>query len=745
MVLFGPSGAGKTSLLKAGVMPRLWEAGYDTVYVRALDDPVAAIQREVRDYLGLAEVAPADFRSLRDFGSLAPANPESGATGLADFFRTTLKPEDRLVVVLDQFEELFLRVTRGTRLRFFEQVAECLGLESPEVRFVLSLREDYLAELDEARELLPEVFANSYRLVNLSEDKARLAVTEPAACTGLMLAPDLVDALLKGLCDEGSVPPPQLQIVCHRLYRQCLRNPEAAERGEAPQLSRHELTLADYQALGEAKGILGAYVPQALQRLPGGQQEVARGILKVLVTSRATKAALDRQGVLEELAQAEAMDPQRDEERALALAALAGLVDLRLMRSFERGGQSLYELAHDHMAAEIATWISEADMRVKMVRELLRRELEAWRDFGKLIEPESLRIINERRDGLKRPTAEELELLFRSALAAGCEVAYWAGRAREGGVAVDEIALEGLKSDDFRVRAAAAAGLGILRDEAHIELLAKMLADLYPQVRVASMRALEAMGTPAAWRALLANLTYEVYVPAGEFIMGDDEGDSDEKPQHRVYVDAFYIGTYPVTNAEYKRYMDDVGRAFEVPAGKADHPVANVSWYQARDYAQWAGMRLLSEAEWEKAASWAGEQRSRGARERGRKRRYPWGDEFDETKCNTKESGIGDTTPVGKYSPGGDSPCGCADMAGNVWEWTSSLHKGYPYRADDGREDPTAGGSRVMRGGSFNFYERFARCASRNHYHPNLDWPYYGFRVGVAAAPSPLASGPSGL
>ena len=91
-----------------------------------------------------------------------------------------------------------------------------------------------------------------------------------------------------------------------------------------------------------------------------------------------------------------------------------------------------------------------------------------------------------------------------------------------------------------------------------------------------------------------------------------------------------------------------------------DHPVVYVSWRDCVAYAEWAGVRLLTEQEWEKAA--------RGIDGRV----YPWGDEFDSARCNTYESGIGATTPVGRYSPGGDSPCGCADMAGNVWEWTAS-------------------------------------------------------------------------
>lgn len=201
-----------------------------------------------------------------------------------------------------------------------------------------------------------------------------------------------------------------------------------------------------------------------------------------------------------------------------------------------------------------------------------------------------------------------------------------------------------------------------------------------------------------------------VRIPTGEFLYGD------KKAKH--VLPEYYIDIHPVTNAEYKRFVDGGGynkpeywteggwrwiqeeghqkpklwddkkyEAFNRP----DHPVVGVSWYEAWAYAKWAGKRLPTELEWEKAA------RSVDGR------KYPWGDTFDPERCNTKESRIRSTTPVTRYETG-KSAHGCYDMVGNVWEWTSSLHKSYPYRPDDGREDPSASAteSRVLRGGSWS-------------------------------------------
>jgi formylglycine-generating enzyme required for sulfatase activity len=182
-----------------------------------------------------------------------------------------------------------------------------------------------------------------------------------------------------------------------------------------------------------------------------------------------------------------------------------------------------------------------------------------------------------------------------------------------------------------------------------------------------------------------------VWVPPGEYIAGD-EG---ELPlQIALLKEGFFIARTPVTNAQYARFVAETGhrapgywKGMTPPGETANHPVVYVSYHDAMAYAEWAGLRLPTEEEWEKAA------RGYDGRE------YPWG-EWKDGLCNTGETDILDLTPVGRYSPEGDSPYGLQDAAGNVWEWTSSEYE-------------TGGGKRVVRGGSWDWGQNEARCSSR--------------------------------
>jgi formylglycine-generating enzyme required for sulfatase activity len=326
--------------------------------------------------------------------------------------------------------------------------------------------------------------------------------------------------------------------------------------------------------------------------------------------------------------------------------------------------------------------------------------------------------------------------------------------------AVEDRSIRLLASDRVADRQRAVAALAQIRNARTVEPLFRAAVDPDEEVAGLAVQALIEMGDGVRTQALRfarqpehplypSGLAYldavlgvsVVWVPSGIFLMGSDkekdpQAYTRELPQHEVDLPGYWIGRYPVTVAQFRAFVEESG--YVVVARTLDdlddHPVRHVSWDDARAYCRWLSgktglaVRLPSEAEWEKAA-------------RGTDGRiYPWGDQPPtDDLCNYGNLKRG-TTRVGRYSPQGDSPYGCADMAGNVWEWTRSLWGenwkesgfGYPYDPSDGRENPEADGYRVLRGGAFGFNPYLARVAFRHWYSPgdrNVD---LGIRVVVS-------------
>lgn len=241
-----------------------------------------------------------------------------------------------------------------------------------------------------------------------------------------------------------------------------------------------------------------------------------------------------------------------------------------------------------------------------------------------------------------------------------------------------------------------------------------------------------------------------VLIPSGEFQMGSNDGEFDEKPVHTVYVEAFYMDVYEVTNAQYKEFVDTNPQwgKDHIPSryhdgnylkhwtgssyGRSNHPVVYVSWYGAMAYAEWAGKRLPTEAEWERAA--------RGGL-LGKK--YPWGNLLDSSKANYRGGG---TTGVGTYPP---NKYGLYDIVGNVWEWCLDVYDGDFYKSSP-RRNPLAGkvdigqvtrrfadakAPRVLRGGAWNNSRSALRVADRRRFNPAFTDNGSGFRCARTISP----------
>jgi iron(II)-dependent oxidoreductase len=306
------------------------------------------------------------------------------------------------------------------------------------------------------------------------------------------------------------------------------------------------------------------------------------------------------------------------------------------------------------------------------------------------------------------------------------------------------------------------AGYDLAEEKDHIRAAGEdlILADENewgnPQVVPYSPEDVEDLLTPEQWREVETT----ILIPAGSFMMGTDSSRANEqnKPQHEVILDSYRIDKYPVTNAQYAKFVVHAGhrpplgwKDGRIPEGEELHPVTMISWYDAVSYARWAGKRLPTEAEWEKAA--------RGTDGR----RWPWGNQMDVQRLNTYYN-VGATTDVMRYENGA-SPYGVMDMAGNVSEWVADDFQPYtgtdaPAKLFRGKVAVAATPAdkamkvvdmiaidakyKVLRSGSWK-----SDPFSTSTYHRNYSWPHYasdffGFRCASDVADeSELSSGDS--
>lgn len=271
-------------------------------------------------------------------------------------------------------------------------------------------------------------------------------------------------------------------------------------------------------------------------------------------------------------------------------------------------------------------------------------------------------------------------------------------------------------------------------------------------VRLEAAEALAEAGDPRLWHP--QDNDYWVTIPAGTFLMGaqskdpargnyDPEAGKNEFPVHEVALNAFRIGHYPVTVEEYGRFLKDEGYGnqqwwkgggfgqrtkpgdWEEQMRHRSRPLVRVTWYEAAAYCAWAGGRLPTEAEWERAA--------RGTE--GRK--YPWGNKApDASRANYGETKVGHASPVGLF-PRGTTPEGIADMAGNVWEWVADWYADDYYRKSlrENPPGPGTGSARVIRGGSWTFPSGDLRSAYRGRVAPEPRGVAIGFRCAREVIP----------
>ena len=461
-VLFGRSGIGKTSLIRAGLMAGLQheaeqaetpEESWLPVTARCLDDPSAAIKDAIATAVEEIGFAP---------GAL-PASAPLPAYLIAA--RELVKR--RLAIFLDHFEEYFVHLGPLVQETFLDQLATCVS-EQPEVHWMFSIREDYVGSLYELQARLPEIMHHMYRLRRLTREQAEDAVIKPAQNFDIRLERPLVERLLDDLYRDG-IEPAQLEIVCDRIY-------QAKPRG------MYTITMNVYERLGGAQKTLTEFLDQILNQLLPADRRIAKAILKQMVVSSEVRVTR----TLERIA-ADVNEPREEVERILAR-----LVDLRLVRGVGKERQRQYELIHEYLSEMIEGWLSKEEIQVQDVQDLLTRQLNNYDKFGILMHPDELRIINEARDSLSI-SPEELDLILRSSAAEQLECEYWFGRLQELGDQQYALLSHLLGDEDARIRLTAVLAAGKYPSRAYLSQLVTLLDDEDPRVQEEASVALHAM------------------------------------------------------------------------------------------------------------------------------------------------------------------------------------------------------------------------------------------------------------
>jgi HEAT repeat protein len=502
-VLHARSGAGKTSLLNAGLSPLLVKDGRLAVSARAYDDPVQALKEAI---------AP---RSLERWPELLPELTLQEFLGrvCAQFDRRTRE----LVLILDQFEEFFVsRPEREQRQPFLDALGDCYDDGTLPVRFVIGIRGDYFTHLATLDRRLPHIFDNQYYLEAMSRKEAEAAITGPVKERGRRVAyqQELLDVLLddlagmgSGLGAAGGMELPHLQIICTRLY-------ETLPKGQAT------ITLEAYEEMGRARGVLGGYLQDKLADFSEGQQAVAREVLKALVSSQATRRVQSYDALAGMVA---AGDGGLDDVLKL-------LANARLLRRVEYRGQDAYELTHEYLIDEIRTWMDPEEQEFRRLQELLEGGVRDWRDYGVLISRDRLELLYQHREQFGGLDEESGHCILQSALAANFAVEEWARLAGESG---ETLLMEALGSpveetrriamrrlgaiwglpevsrlaeQDGAQRWRAAAALGDLGDLRAVQPLIAALGDQESRVRWRAAGALGDLGDLRAVEPLIAAL-----------------------------------------------------------------------------------------------------------------------------------------------------------------------------------------------------------------------------------------------
>ncbi|MEK6300432.1 MAG: winged helix-turn-helix domain-containing protein [Acidobacteriota bacterium] len=453
-ILHGRSGVGKSSIVRAGLIPRLKNEGHLAFVVRSFTDPLHHMETALGQVCGVDSTkAGATIDDL--VGHLA-----------------SLDPSRCIVFFFDQFEEFFSLLAEPDRSRFLNAARRLTSADQSPVRMVFALREDLLAEMSRLKTAIPEIFHHEYRLKRLSRLQASRAITEPARAVGCRYDQELVERLLDDLGDEDGVDPPQLQIVCDNLF-------DSRDSAGA-------LTVETYESLGTASRILAGYLERVLNRFNAQTLKAAKEVLKSMISTEGRRLVL-RSSPLD--------SPPAVQNEQDAARLVEELIAARVVRRRSQDGEAWLELAHDFLTEEVARWLTADEIALKRARGVIERAMQNFKAHGLMIDADALELLLPFGEQLDL-SGEEADFLLASILNRCRPAAEWLVR-----TAPDAAALiaEASKSSDPEVRLRAIEGAATLTSEEMKDLLCKLALwdENLPVRRAASIALAEWLGVGA--------------------------------------------------------------------------------------------------------------------------------------------------------------------------------------------------------------------------------------------------------
>lgn len=772
IVLYGKSGLGKTSLLQAGIFPRLEEIDLLPLRVRLnqIDkSPMQVLEQEIQN----------EFEREQKLDPTLVMNHRTTDTWW-EYFKTTvfwrgehlLKP----VLILDQFEEIFKLHSRESRGEIAEQLSYLVNdlvppsvldqfrkdeshynENPPDVHVVLSLRIEHVGQLQELFPQIPGILNRRFNLLPMERKQARDAIVKPAQqqLDNFITRPfsyqaKTIDLLLDHLVDKasGSVEPYQLQLQCHHIERQV----EQIQSEQEGPIEVDDKIISSSKDL--AKVVTGYYLDTIKDfgdniRSRRAKEAVSLGNLVFRRAGRLKSQArrLCEHGLLSGQGDRIPLSQQQiTNDYVLTQKDLDFLVERRLLRKEQKLKSYIYELSHDSLVQPILS------------KRRFRLSTQAWSGLvgvAFIVMTVVTVIVEQSRRGAEvaRGQAEEARQAAElTADVAQTQVNLLREREQENIVAINS------KDDEIEALAARVTRLTDAYDDLdgaysaleqaqleangsveqlasiegnyteRIEILNTQIADLLLDLQNANTTINNLQADVGPVDGSFIGAPEMVMIAPGRFEMGGNNY-ADERPQHTVTIDySFELSKTEVTFEQYDIYA--LATKQSLPSdegwGRGTRPVINVSWNDIQGYIEWlneqtsGGYRLPSEAEWEYAAR------------AGSDTEYSWGDEIGENLANCGGCGSEwdneQTAPVGSFQ---ENDFGLFDMQGNVWEWVQDCYQAsYEGASIDGSAyDSGSCEARVLRGGSWFNNPLYLRSANRFRTVPTNRVDIGGFRL----------------